>query len=189
MKKIFCVLLCAVCAASCLLAGCEKQDDPIPQPQPAEIADTDILLAENGATGYQIVIPENADACEEYAAQELELLFEEATGADIAVVRDTGMTFDESEKVISLGETSIKQGSGLDVAAAGLNADGAHNHIQDTCIPTFLHLVLYAFSDVASLLPISITKSFSLSFTSFSSEFIFLVRWLTIDMLRPERYP
>ena len=123
MKKIFCVILCAVCAASCLLAGCEKQDDPISQPQLAEIADTDIVLAENGATGYQIVIPENADACEEYAAQELELLFEEATGADIAVVRDAGMTFDESKKVISLGETSIKQGSRLDVAA-GLNADG-----------------------------------------------------------------
>lgn len=31
---------------------------------------------------------------------------------------------------------------------AGLNADGQHNHIKDTCIPTFLHynipLILFA---------------------------------------------
>ena len=36
---------------------------------------------------------------------------------------------------------------------AGLNADGQHNHIYDTCIPTFLHfntaLIVFALLSVA----------------------------------------
>ena len=126
MKKILCVLLGAVCAVSCILSGCAKKEEKpvVTQPQPVEIADTDIVLAGNGSTAYTIVIPEHADTCEEYASQEMELLFEEATGADIAVVRDTGRSFSADDKVISLGETTVKQGAGLDVAAAGLNADG-----------------------------------------------------------------
>ena len=38
---------------------------------------------------------------------------------------------------------------------AGLNADGQHNHINDTCIPTFIHynvaLVIAAIGAVAVL--------------------------------------
>ena len=104
MKKILCVLLGAVCAVSCILSGCAKKEEKpvVTQPQPVEIADTDIVLAGNGSTAYTIVIPEHADTCEEYASQEMELLFEEATGADIAVVRDTGRSFSSYHNVISL---------------------------------------------------------------------------------------
>ncbi|MBP3924309.1 sodium:proton antiporter [bacterium] len=37
---------------------------------------------------------------------------------------------------------------------AGLNADGAHNHIKDTCIPTFLHynIPLFVFALIAAYL-------------------------------------
>ncbi len=65
-----------------------------------------MLLAENGATKYSIVIPQAGGEAEEYAARELQHFLGEITGADFSVVRDS---VPETPYEIVLGETNRLQ--------------------------------------------------------------------------------
>lgn len=85
---------------------------------------TNILLADNSSSEYSIVIPENASACVSNAAQELKRYFSSATGATLNVISDSGLTFDTNAKYISLGDTTIFDGSGMTVNITELNRDG-----------------------------------------------------------------
>lgn len=67
----------------------------------------------DGQSDYKIVIPENATATESYAAGELKNYITTVTGASIDVKKDTGMTYDTSDKVLSVGKTVYQKGAGL----------------------------------------------------------------------------
>lgn len=114
--------LCCLLAVVLLLPACNNKK--VETSQSSEIPDSQVVLAENGHTEYTIVIPADADPCETYASEELQLFFEQATEAEIDVVTDAGRTFSQNDKVISLGNTTIKEGSGLTVTEDELNMDG-----------------------------------------------------------------
>lgn len=90
----------------------------------SETLDTSTVLAENGATEYVVVIPEEATSAEQTAASLLVDQFKEATNATLPIVSDAGRTFNKNDKVISVGRTSILEGSGLSVTVDELTYEG-----------------------------------------------------------------
>ena len=90
----------------------------------SQTADTGTVLAENGATDYVVVIPKDATEAEKTAANLLVNQFKAATNATLPIVSDAGKTFNKKDKVISVGRTSILEGSGLSVTVDELTYDG-----------------------------------------------------------------
>lgn len=90
----------------------------------SDAANTSTVLAENGTTDYVIVLPENATAAEQTAAKLLVEQFENATSATLPIVSDEGKSFNQNDKVISVGRTSVLEGSGLSVTVDELSYEG-----------------------------------------------------------------
>lgn len=85
---------------------------------------TDIVLAENQTTAYQIVVPEQASEPELYAAELLADNFKTATGATLSIVKDNAQKLDETKKILSVGRTSICEDSGLSLSVSELMYGG-----------------------------------------------------------------
>ena len=85
---------------------------------------TDILLVDNATTEYKIVIPEDASEGESGAADELHAYLKIATGAELPIVDDDGVSLVENGKYISVGDTVLLDESGLTVSDKELNRDG-----------------------------------------------------------------
>ena len=90
----------------------------------SQTADTGTVLAQNGKTDYVAVIPANPTKAEQTAVNLLVEQFKVATNATLPVVSDAGRTFNEKDKVISVGRTSILAGSGLSVDVEEVSYDG-----------------------------------------------------------------
>ena len=86
--------------------------------------DTNVVLAENGETEYVIVVPENTPWQVSQARQELNLFFGQSTGVQMPVVSDTGLTFDTTKKYVSIGNTTVYQGSGMNLTYDEYEEDG-----------------------------------------------------------------
>ena len=71
-------------------------------------------LLYQGKTEYKVVIPENADNSITTAINELNLFFEEATGVKFDVITDRGLSYDANSKYISIGNTTLLQGAGIE---------------------------------------------------------------------------
>ena len=89
-----------------------------------EVTYSEHFLYKDGASSYTIVLPENAETVTETAGNELRELFALATGINLPIVRDTDKVFDENASVISLGDTTIFQGSGVTADYSSLGPDG-----------------------------------------------------------------
>lgn len=128
--------LAVIFASGCSCNGCNEEKNPndsssdssggtiVDLPTTPDIDFTDYKLAENGQTGYVIVIPEDADDCVAYAAEELQYYFQESTSAPIAIQTDAGKTLTETSKYISLGDTTLKESAGITVTREEVNLDG-----------------------------------------------------------------
>ena len=118
-KKLQTILSFVLAAGFCIpVAACA------PDETAKGIPDTDIVLAEGGETEYSVVIPSEAEASEAYAAELLAEQFEAATGAEIEVRTDEGAVLDENAKILSVGNTSVLESSGLTLGLDELNEDG-----------------------------------------------------------------
>ena len=77
---------------------------------------TDRFLVKDGVTEYQIVFDKTKDGeLYKFAVEELQYFFKEATGIELTAISDEGLTYTNSSKYISLGETSILESAELDV--------------------------------------------------------------------------
>ena len=74
---------------------------------------TDKPFLSAGTTQYVVVRPSEPTNYEEYAVEELVKYFAEATGVTLPVKSDSSYTFDENATVISVGNTTIFEGSGI----------------------------------------------------------------------------
>ena len=120
-KKLCAILTTALAACFCLpAAACTPTDEK----GDAGIPDTDIVLAQGGTTEYSVVVSADAEASETYAAELLAEQFETATGAAIEVRTDGDASLNESAKLLSVGNTSILESSGVTLEKDELNEDG-----------------------------------------------------------------
>ena len=83
---------------------------------------TSDYLVQNGKSDYVILIPDGIDATISNAANELQALFYEATGATLNIVSDSQV--DNAAKVISLGNTQKAATNKISVDDLGLNTHG-----------------------------------------------------------------
>lgn len=116
------------------VAGCNPQNptDPVEPPYydavytPTTTTPTEKLtLSTNGETEYKIVIPATCHEIVDYAAKELKLYFDKATGTNIQIVTDEGLVYTENEgKYLSVGETAIKTATNVEAKFETLDRDG-----------------------------------------------------------------
>ena len=85
---------------------------------------TDIVLAKNGTSDYKIVIPANAADYEKKAAEHLQEYVKKSTNAVLPIVNDSNQSFNQTNKVISIGDTKVFDGCGMTVDSDELNVDG-----------------------------------------------------------------
>lgn len=120
MKKVICFLLCAVMLLS--VAGCKKPQTQAEGQQQAEtVPTTETYLVKNGVSPYKILIPENASSQLQFAANDLQFFFQEATGVRLEITT----TVDHVQgKYLSIGNTAIKTAAGVTTGYDELNRAG-----------------------------------------------------------------
>ena len=111
MKKIISLCLTLVLLLA-VLVGCVQTPDNPDNPTKPTINKTDIKIVDGGKTEYKVVVPSGENGFVTTAASELVNFVKEATGATLPVVTD-GEEFSVSAKVISLGNTTVFEGSGV----------------------------------------------------------------------------
>ena len=116
-------------ASVCLsvLSACRTQNanSTLPKVNVSDVLKkTDIDLVKDGQTEYVIVEPLNATNYEAYAVKELELYFESASGADVEIVKDATVSYDQSKKYLSVGNTTLLAASGVVILEEELGTDG-----------------------------------------------------------------
>ena len=73
---------------------------------------TGTYIVKNGKTSYKVVVPEVETQAISYAKSELSRFFKEATGVDLKFVTDKGLTHNDTNRYISLGDTSLYRSLG-----------------------------------------------------------------------------
>ncbi len=118
--------MCAMlaCSAAVGLTACGKDKGDSGAYVEKEIGD--MLTAKNA---YKVVIPDDATATEEYAASEIASYFQQVSGRELQVVKESGLTLAEDSSYISLGDTQIfaeaeKKHGDVDLSKKALNEDG-----------------------------------------------------------------
>lgn len=112
---------------SLTLCGCGSRSDDTGKEenqQSQTFAFTDIDFVLNSRSDYKIVIPQKADDYEKYAASELTLYIEQATGCTLPTVTDNGLNFSSDEKYLSVGRTVLLTQSGAQCDYTELGRDG-----------------------------------------------------------------
>ena len=124
IKKAF-VLLLATSSCLSVFPACVQQTSEVEKVNISDkIPMSDIDLIKDGKTEYVIVEPLNATNYETYAAQELELYIEEASTADVRIIKDVELLYDTSKKYLSVGNTTLLAASGIEIDTEQLGTDG-----------------------------------------------------------------
>ena len=131
MKKII-IMLLVVCL---LLLGtacdcAEKEDINLEenkknQTHSYSIEETDEYFIKNGKSDYVIVFPTQASSyLTSDAVSELSYFFKQATGITLVSKPDNGLSFNNSDKYISIGDTSLAEQAGITVDRTELSTAG-----------------------------------------------------------------
>ena len=91
-----------------------------------------ILLLQSGVSPYSIVKSADATVRENEAASELQYFFKLATGYELPIITDSGLTHDTVKAYISLGDTTLYQSA--NITASGLKEDGSWIKTVDNTI-------------------------------------------------------
>ncbi len=146
MKKIKSFLALALAAMTVFSVGCDGDEENGQNnnangnnnlwviPGTENLQYTDFMLAEDGQTDYTIVIPEKASEYEQFAAEELQLRFKEATKAVLPIETDEGKTFSETAKYISISDTAVWENSGVTVDYATYKNSGTRLVTKGSCL-------------------------------------------------------
>lgn len=86
--------------------------------------ETNKPFVSNGKTDYTLVIPADASDYLLQAKNEFMHLFKQATGISLNVVNDTGLTYNDEVKYISIGKTALMERAGVKAERSELGRDG-----------------------------------------------------------------
>ena len=92
--------------------------------------DSTKYLIKDGLSNYKIVIPETAEGNEKNAAKELQAFIKEATGKELSIVSDSGLS--AGGRYISVGDTSFVPSAVKTVADARKSTGYVIKTVDDT---------------------------------------------------------
>lgn len=125
MKKCLSIILALMLLTSIFITtGCKSSKDEMDENHYVKVEETDIYLYKAGRSDYKIVLPENPTTVEQEAAEELVKYMKESTGYTFAVISDSGLTYNEEDKYLSLGQNSLYLTSGLTFDEDRYGSDG-----------------------------------------------------------------
>ena len=134
MKKIWALLLSFVCLFS---VACNNTEDSSESSSSTSSSaeqvweSTGNYILKNGQnTGYKIVTPAEMSNDIDTAVSEFNLFFSEATGVTLDVISDLNATWSDTAKYISIGQTSIMEDAGVEIAE-GLGTSGTQVVTKD----------------------------------------------------------
>lgn len=112
-KSIFLIISMLLCMSFvCSACSCKNTE---------EEKET-ISIVKSGLSGYTIVIPEEATECEEYSASELVYFINQSSGVTLDVVKDSTVSYNSLNKIISIGNTTLKESANV-AMQDGLKSD------------------------------------------------------------------
>ena len=89
------------------------------------VTETNVDLVKDGASDYVIVTPENETSVSvKFAAEELRQNFYEATSIELETKKDSEVTYSETAKLLSIGETTFLDAAGVTLDKKELGHDG-----------------------------------------------------------------
>lgn len=143
-KIISLILAIALCCSFISACGDPKSSDKGKPSTPNYSATHDFTntiienkyIVEDGATRYQIVVPNNPSEDCLIAAKEFVQFFNEATGIQLSMITEdaTGLTHDASQYYISIGNTKLFQSIELEKSAIDKNNNGIRIVTEDNNI-------------------------------------------------------
>ncbi len=86
--------------------------------------ETTVDMVKDGRSDYTIIVPANMSADIISAKNEFVYLFKKATGITLNYKSDAGLSHNDSQKYISIGDTTLFQTSGITLNKAELKLDG-----------------------------------------------------------------
>ena len=95
---------------------------------------TGTYIVKNGKTSYKVVVPEVETEAVSYAKSELSRFFKEATGIDLKFIKDTGITHNDTNRYISLGDTSLYKSLNRNDDITVLKKDGTKIFTKDKTV-------------------------------------------------------
>ena len=136
MKKTFKYIISALTFVMLFnIAACSTGDDsssssgnnPTEKPvTEVELEESEHYLTKNGISEYTIVYPADTVLAtpSSFAVTELQTFVYEATGVSLKTVVDTDLTYSESAKYLSIGQTEVMASAGIELDLKELNAGG-----------------------------------------------------------------
>lgn len=97
----------------------------------------DDYMVKNGASDYVLVVPSKKSAALQTAQDEFVWLFKKATGVDLKITSDEGLTHTVGAKYISLGNTALLNSAGIEVDREKLGVDGGRIVTKDDSVYIF----------------------------------------------------
>ena len=95
---------------------------------------TNQYLVKGGKTSYKVVVPEVETQDITYAKNELSRFFKEATGVDLKFIKDDGLTHNDSNRFISLGNTALYKSLNRNDDISALKKDGTKIFTKDKTV-------------------------------------------------------
>lgn len=134
MKKVFLKIAALLMGSILLLSatGCGEQTSPLKPVQSedhkATVTETDTYFVRNGVSDYVVIYPYESRNSKliSFALSELTGFFNQATDSELYVYSDNDTTFEwsDSAKIISIGDTSYVQESGVGIDKSSLLPTG-----------------------------------------------------------------
>ena len=127
-KKIFALLLATISlfgAAACdFNVGNNSAGNDSSESSSSVVPTTGKYIVENGKSDYKILIPSIPQKNEALAAEELQNFFEEATEVRLEIVTDAGVSYSDTAKYLSIGETSFVKELNIEATDEEVGAQG-----------------------------------------------------------------
>lgn len=112
MKRIFVIILACILSIG-FACGCSCSGEPEEEQPSAKIEETDYDLVKDGTSDYKIVLAEETEYDERFAAEEIAEFFYRSTKLTLLTVTENAVTYSADSKLIILGKTKFTENSGI----------------------------------------------------------------------------
>ena len=133
MKKIKSLIALLLCSVSVFATACGKSnnegsgnDTSTPETQSKQPLgeDTGEYILQGGSTDYKIVIDGTPTENIQFASNELQYFFKDATGVTIPIVSADGLSYTDTVKYICVGDNEFLESAGIEIDKATLKLSG-----------------------------------------------------------------